>query len=333
MTSRRTRTNQRLAKRQAQKKIQGNTDTMIQQRKRRKSTTRQTKQNTAVAINLDMAKRIVQEACIAAMDSAGKDADAKPTPLVNPLTENEDSKNSSQREKDTEAIFADFVSATIARTIASIRPETKTRTSKPKKRKQSRKRKRPLPTKVRGVEHADSLYRMCSLFPTLVSQEEASGDERNTGSEMAAGDLDLTMNDKDHPNLSESSDTLNKIINRSAKHKDNVSSNNHTDHDSLLPPVGTTSASATPTKPSVATVSAKTIPISTAQQQQQEEEECYPLHRIESMMPPMAENPSFHALSSPSRSQRNAGKRNEKTDDDHDSRLQLQSSTHWGYGW
>ena len=99
---------------------------------------------------------------------------------------------------------------------------------------------------------------------------------------MGAGDLDVTRNDKDHPNFPESSDTLNKTINSSAKHKDNISSINNTDHDSLLPPVGTTLASSTPTKPSVATVSAKTTA-----QQHQEEEERHPIHQIESMMPPM----------------------------------------------
>lgn len=244
-------TNQRLAKKQAKKKIQSQKNaTFPASSTRRVNRTTLTNLKRSKTINLDAAKRIVQDACIAAFDSAGKDA--KPTPPEVPLVENE---GSSRNKNTAETLFADFVSSTIQRTMANMRPKAKTPTSRELKR--SRKRKRPLPSKVKGLEHADSLHAMCSLFPVLVAQEESSGDDdRNAMSEIGAGDYDGTRNGKEDPssskeysNLSESSDARNSNSNSSSKISNNISSSHHSDHDSLLPPVGATSATTTPTRP------------------------------------------------------------------------------------
>ncbi len=315
-------TNQRLAKKQAKKKIQSQKNATSPT-----SPTRRVKRTQPIhlkrhkSINLDVAKRIVQDACIAAFDSAGKDTDLKPTPLEFPLVENE---GSSRSKKKAETMFADFVSSTIQRTIANMRPEAKTPNSR--QRKRSRKRLRSLPSKVRGLEHADSLHAMCSLFPVLVAQEESSGDDdRNAMSEIGAGDYDGTRNGKEDPSskeysgLSESSDAQNNS-NSSGKISKNISGSHHSDHDSLLPPVGATSATTTPTK---ATIAARSI--SNSSPQQQEESQHHPMQPIEPMISPIAgphpANASFQALSSSPQSQRDEGflqKKNKNGNEDID---------------
>lgn len=271
------------------------------------TTTRRVKRNNTIVINLDLAKRIVQEACIAAVDSAGKDGNVKTTRLRFPVVEKE---ADSRCEKNTETIFADFVATTISRTIASMSADTKTLPPTPKpppKRKRSRKRKRPLPSKVQGLEHADSLHTMCSLFPVLVSQGESSGDERNTISDIGAGELGLRTNrnesSKEYPNFPESSNERNNTTNTTGKAMVN---SNHNDYDSLLPPVGASSAATTPTKShSGAKLATRAFSHSAPKQQQQRQ---YLLQHSDSFIPAILgtnpENGSFQALSSPSQSRR-----------------------------
>ena len=169
-------------------------------------------------------------------------------------------------------------------------------------------------------------YFYCSLFPVLVSHGESSGDERNPISDIGGGELDVRTNrnelSKEYPNLPESRNVHKNNTIASGK---NLLNGHHNDYDSLLPPVGASSAATTPTKlPLGATFATRSISHSPPKQQNQQYSH---MQHVDSFIPPILgtnpENSSLQALSSPSESKRDAeflqkkDSRNENTDDNH----------------
>ena len=216
-----------------------------------KNTIRRSKRNKTLAINLNLAKRIVKEACFAAVNATttSRDTNGKSSP-ANSSSRVENEINI-DNDSNIEMEFSQFVASTISQAIVSIcGTEKTTRTSassakktttiSSQKPKKSRKRPRPLQSKVQGLEHADSLHTMCSLFPVLMPLgESSSNNELRAVSENSDFGFTTTTTTLDHR------EEPPKVHPSSPKH----SHNHHSDHDSLLPPVGASSAATTPTKP------------------------------------------------------------------------------------
>ena len=217
-------------------------------------------------IKLDLAKRIVKEACFAAIYAASKD---NPISLESPSVEDEididvdiDIDNTERAAID----FTEFVSSTLSKAIASLgTTETKTTTGTgtptavPQKcNKRSRTRKRPLQiqSKVEGLEHADSLHTMCSLFPVSMTSVESQGNISSGTSPHGVAvsensteddDFDLTMDrgDDEPPKQQQHYSSLSELVSNTSA----TTTISDSDYDSLLPPVGATSAATTPTRP------------------------------------------------------------------------------------
>jgi hypothetical protein len=243
------------------------------------NSSRRSKRKKVLVIDLDIAKDIVEQACIAAINADPLDLDDKDDETTDA--------HCNHHVETTE--FTEFVSSTIARAIASavakakatvkvqpLSPGAQTRTTT-KKRRRPRKRPRKLESRVEGLEHSESLHTMCSLFPVLHDSGvvvpmpmpmpmATTNDANHPSSENGAtGDHDGVCDDRE----SLSSDLCSE-----------ESNSNHSDHASLLPPVGAASATTTPTRPTtdrtttcrrekIAAVSIKSTPQTPPLKQQQ----------------------------------------------------------------
>ena len=197
---------------------------------------RLSKRNRLSMIDLDVAKGIVHHACVAALlGSPDSNHNSTGTPDL----------NSGDDSIECETEFEDFVKSTISRVIRSIaaananaeiphlvstpkqtreRPTKKRRIAGPRHRHQSQQQHG---SKVEGLEHAESLHTMCSLFPLVLgSTEEEEEKEENESQES-----ELETEDRHYAPESES---------------EVESEHSSSDHDSLLPPVGTGSVPTTP---------------------------------------------------------------------------------------
>jgi len=181
-------------------------------------------------IDMDTAKGIVQHACAEALlgSHCSNHYDIRP-----PNTDNDDDIRCQNE-------FEEFVTSTISRAIRSIvAAKIKTRpsisppqnaTPRPtKKRRISSPHHQPQHwrgSKVEDLEHADSLHTMCSLFP--LKMESTEDEEKES---IASEPETMGFGNHDYAPVSES---------------EVESNHSSSDHDSLLPPVGTGWAPTTP---------------------------------------------------------------------------------------
>mmetsp|Transcript_25554 Transcript_25554/g.54550 ORF Transcript_25554/g.54550 Transcript_25554/m.54550 type:complete len:385 (+) Transcript_25554:84-1238(+) len=190
-------------------------------------------------IDIDVAKGIVQRACVAAAASADACAfDGHPFESTSRafLATNVDGET-----KDAlcscpaETEFAAFVSSTIAEAVASMVAGVKNPQKLSPHSRKRRRRQYPLENKVKGLEYAESLHTMCSLFPMVLTTVESptrapivAAIPASTIGVEGAEALGVESAETYHPDASESNN-----------------SSHHSDYDSLLPPVGGAAATIT----------------------------------------------------------------------------------------
>jgi len=222
---------------------------------------RRRKRNEALMIDLDVAKRIVEHACINAACAKSLDGAGRPNLHSVTVSAGEDTddtdcnslaKTEIETEIETETEFTDFVSSVIARTMASIlanansnsqsqpQPNSPPKQSEHQKRSgvgRPRKRSRQLESKVEGLEHAESLHTMCSLFPVVLATVESSPDPSvvvmpNPTSISMSMSMPMSMK------TATSTIDMNPSASEDGAGESEDNSSHHSDHSSLLPPLG-----------------------------------------------------------------------------------------------
>ncbi len=242
-----------------------------------KSSTRRSKQGNLMAIDLNVAKRIVKEACIDAVCASGLDTKGKSS--SHSVTDESDN----SRRSSSEIEFTEFVSSTISEAIASIGPQMKNK-SRGKLPQRSRKRTRSVESKVKGLEYAESLHTMCSLFPVMMASAETTpqqgNEKKQATSDNSVAGFDSHRDDEEPASTSGYHDEEPASTSgyASSPESKNTSNGHPSNHNSLLPPMGAPSTTTTPMrlvveegmcvdKPELSVT--KAIPFSPPKQQQQ----------------------------------------------------------------